>query len=84
MNVVINQKSKLTDKGNDSISIVRTDKHIRGKVSYYGKPVWCHIGSIHKNGKVHSDKLIGKMSNDELCDEFRYKLSLKIKTSKKG
>ena len=35
-------------------------------------------------GKVHTDKLIGKMSDDELCDEFRYKLSMKIKTSKKG
>ena len=80
MNVVINQKSKLTDKGNESISLVKTDKHIRGKVSYFGKPVWCHIGSLHMNGKVHTDKLIGKMSDDELCDEFRYKLSMKIKT----
>ncbi len=84
MNVVISQKSKLTDKGNDSISLVKTDKVIRGKVSYYGQRVWCHIGSLHKNGKVHSDKLIGKMSDDELYDEFRYKLSMKIKTSKKG
>ena len=84
MNVVINQKSKLTDKGNESITLVKTDKHIRGKVSYFGKPVWCHIGSLHKNGKVHTDKLIGKMSDEQLCDEFRYKLSMKIKTSKKG
>lgn len=84
MNVVINQKSKLTDKGNESISLVKEDKIIRGKVSYFGKPVWCHIGSLHKNGNVHSGKLIGKMSDDELCDEFRYKLSLKIKSSKMG
>tara|TARA_R110001592_G_scaffold142037_2_gene364019 strand:+ start:1943 stop:2620 length:678 start_codon:yes stop_codon:yes gene_type:complete len=84
MNVVINQKSKLTDKGNESITLVKEEKIIRGKVSYFGKPVWCHIGSLHKNGNVHSDKLIGKMSDDELCDEFRYKLSMKIKSSKMG
>lgn len=84
MNVVINQKSKLTDKGNDSITLVKTDKVIRGKVSYFGKPVWCHIGSLHKNGNVHSGKLISKMSDNELYDEFRYKLSLKIKSSKMG
>ena len=50
-------------------------------IIYFDNPV--AIGE-HPQHIQEIDKLIGKMSNDELCDEFRYKLSLKIKTSKKG
>ena len=81
MNISIGEKTKLT-KGNESITLIKEDKVTRGKVSLYGKPRWVHIGSNHLKGLVHVNKLIGKMTDDELCDEFRFKLNQQMKKGK--
>ena len=81
MSISIGEKTKL-EKGNESITLVKEDKVIRGKVSLYGKPRWVHIGSKHIKGLVHVNKLIGKMTDDELCDEFRFKLNQQMKKGK--
>jgi hypothetical protein len=81
MNISIGEKTKLT-KGNESITLIKEDKVTRGKVSLYGKPRWVHIGSNHIKGLVHMNKLIGKMTDDELCDEFRFKLNQQMKKGK--
>jgi hypothetical protein len=81
MNISIGEKTKLT-KGNESITLIKEDKVTRGKVSLYGKPRWVHIGSNHLKGLVHMNKLIGKMTDDELCDEFRFKLNQQMKKGK--
>ena len=44
----INQKTKIFSKNNESITITRQKNYIRGKISYFGKALWCHIGSINK------------------------------------
>ena len=77
----IEQKSKIFSKNNECITIIRDKKSIRGKISYFGKILWCHIGSNHKYGLIHKKKKIGKMSKSELCDEFRSKAKLKIESS---
>ena len=81
MSISIGEKTKL-EKGNESITLIKEDKVTRGKVSLYGKPRWVHIGSNHLKGLVHSKKLIGKMTDDELCDEFRFKLNQQMKKGK--
>ena len=81
MSISIGEKTKL-EKGNESITLVKEDKVTRGKVSLYGKPRWVHIGSNHLKGLVHVNKLIGKMTDDELCDEFRFKLNQQMKKGK--
>ena len=81
MSISIGEKTKL-EKGNESITLVKEDKVIRGKVSLYGKPRWVHIGSNHIKGLIHTKKLIGKMNDDELCDEFRFKLNQQMKKGK--
>ena len=79
--LVIEQKSKIFTKNNESITLINSEKSIRGKISYFGKTIWVHIGSKHKNGLVHKNTLIGCMTNDQLCDEFRHKIKIKIQTS---
>ena len=79
--LVIDQKSKIYTRNNDTITLINSDKSIRGKITYFGKTIWVHIGSKHKNGLVHKDTLIGRMSNDQLCDEFRNKVKIKIQSS---
>ena len=79
--LVIDQKSKIFTRNNDTITLINSDKSIRGKITYFGKTIWVHIGSKHKNGLVHKDTLIGRMSNDQLCDEFRHKVKIKIQSS---
>tara|TARA_B100001250_G_scaffold240293_1_gene206515 strand:+ start:1330 stop:1842 length:513 start_codon:yes stop_codon:yes gene_type:complete len=79
--LVIEQKSKIFTKNNESITLINSEKSIRGKISYFGKTIWVHIGSKHKNGLVHKNTLIGSMTNDQLCDEFRHKIKIKIQTS---
>jgi hypothetical protein len=81
MSISIGEKTKL-EKGNESITLIKEDKVTRGKVSLYGKPRWVHIGSNHLKGLVHTKKLIGKMTDDELCDEFRFKLNQQMKKGK--
>ena len=81
MSISIGEKTKL-EKGNDSISLVKSDKNVRGKVCLYGKPRWVHIGSNHLKGLVHINKLISKMTDDELCDEFRFKLNQQMMKGK--
>ena len=79
--LVIDQKSKIFTKNNNTITLINSDKSIRGKITYFGKTIWVHIGSKHKNGLVHKDTLIGRMRNDQLCDEFRHKVKIKIQSS---
>tara|TARA_A100001037_G_scaffold156258_1_gene140878 strand:- start:308 stop:820 length:513 start_codon:yes stop_codon:yes gene_type:complete len=79
--LVIDQKSKIFTRNNDTITLINSDKSIRGKITYFGKTIWVHIGSKHKNGLVHKDTLIGDMSDDQLCDEFRHKVKIKIQSS---
>ena len=79
--LVIDQKSKIFTRNNDTITLINSDKSIRGKITYFGKTIWVHIGSKHKNGLVHKDTLIGSMSDDQLCDEFRHKVKIKIQSS---
>tara|TARA_B100001142_G_scaffold94093_1_gene95897 strand:+ start:156 stop:641 length:486 start_codon:yes stop_codon:yes gene_type:complete len=81
ISLVIDQKSKIFTKKNNTITLINSDKSIRGKISYFGKTVWVHIGSKHKKGLVHKHTLIGSMTNDQLCDEFRYKAKIKIQSS---
>ena len=81
ISLAIDQKSKIFTKKNNSITILNSDKSIRGKISYFGKTLWVHIGSKHKKGLVHKHTLIGSMTNDQLCDEFRYKAKIKIQSS---
>jgi hypothetical protein len=77
VNKVIEQTTKIT-KSDESITLYKEDKIVRGSVRLYGKKKWIHIGSKHKKGLLHTDKLIGKMTDKELCDEFRYKLGVKV------
>ena len=77
VNRVVEQTTKL-QKSNDSITLMKDTKIVRGKVRLYGENIWIHIGSLHKEGLVHTNKLIGKMTDKELCDEFRYKLGVKV------
>ena len=79
--LVIDQKSKIFTKNNNTITLINSDKSIRGKITYFGKTIWVHIGSKHKNGLVHNDTLIGSMTDDQLCDEFRHKVKIKIQSS---
>jgi len=79
--LVIDQKSKIFSKKDDRITLIRSEKSVRGKISYFGKTIWCHIGSNHKNGLVHKGKKIGSMTRAQLCDEFRHKVQIKIQTS---
>jgi len=81
INQVIKQTTKL-QKSDDSITIRKEKTRIRGFVRLYGKLVSIHIGSYHKKGLFHTDKLLKDMSNGELCDEFRFKLSQKVGDSK--
>tara|TARA_B100000530_G_scaffold196369_1_gene124882 strand:+ start:160 stop:672 length:513 start_codon:yes stop_codon:yes gene_type:complete len=81
ISLVIEQKSKIFTKKNNTITLLNSDKSIRGKISYFGKTIWVHIGSKHKKGLVHKHTLIGAMTNDQLCDEFRYKAKIKIQSS---
>ena len=77
INKVIGQMTKIT-KSNDSISLVKTDKYIRGCIRLYGVKKWVHIGTINKNGVLHTNKKIGDMSDKQLCDEFRFKLGVNV------
>ena len=79
--LVIEQKSKIFTKNNESVTLINSEKSIRGKISYFGKTIWVHIGSKHKMGLIHKNTLIGSMTNDQLCDEFRHKIKIKIQTS---
>ena len=81
ISLVIEQKSKIFTKKNNTITLINSEKSIRGKISYFGRTVWVHIGSKHKKGLVHKHTLIGSMTNDQLCDEFRYKAKIKIQSS---
>ena len=81
ISLVIDQKSKIFTKKNNTITLINSEKLIRGKISYFGRTVWVHIGSKHKKGLVHKHTLIGSMTNDQLCDEFRYKAKIKIQSS---
>jgi len=77
VNRVIEQTTKIT-KSDESITLYKEDKIVRGSVRLYGDKKWIHIGSLHKKGLLHTDKLIGKMTDKELCEEFRYKLGVKV------
>ena len=81
ISLVIEQKSKIFTKKNNTNTLINSEKSIRGKISYFGRTVWVHIGSKHKKGLVHKHTLIGSMTNDQLCDEFRYKAKIKIQSS---
>ena len=48
----------------------------------YGKLKSIHIGSYHKKGLYHKNKILSDMTNDELCDEFRFKLSKQVSDGK--
>ena len=72
---------KIFTKKNNTVTLINSEKSIRGKISYFGRTVWVHIGSKHKKGLVHKHTLIGSMTNDQLCDEFRYKAKIKIQSS---
>ena len=78
---VIEQKSKVYSKKNKAITLIRNKNCIRGKISYFGEVLWCHIASIKKYGLIHKGKRIGNMSKSELCDEFRNKVKIKIESS---
>lgn len=77
----IEQKSKIYTKNDDCITLLSNKSAVRGKISYFGKELWCYVGSKKKYGLVHKRKKIGRMSRSELCDEFRNKVKTKIETS---
>ncbi len=77
----IDQKSKIYTKDNDSITLIIGEYAVRGKISYFGKELWCYVGSNKKYGLVHKRKRIGRMTHSELCDEFRNKAKKRIETS---
>tara|TARA_B000000475_G_scaffold266190_1_gene255632 strand:- start:102 stop:602 length:501 start_codon:yes stop_codon:yes gene_type:complete len=81
INRAIVQKSKVYTKDNDSITLITGKDAVRGKISYFGKELWCYVGSNKNYGLVHKRKRIGRMSHSELCDEFRNKIKTKIETS---
>ena len=81
INRAIVQKSKVYTKDNDSITIIIDKDAVRGKISYFGKELWCYVGSNKKYGLVHKRKRICRMSHSELCDEFRNKVKIKIESS---
>tara|TARA_B110000008_G_C16708219_1_gene459669 strand:+ start:16 stop:516 length:501 start_codon:yes stop_codon:yes gene_type:complete len=81
INRAIVQKSKVYTKDNDSITIIIGKDAVRGKISYFGKELWCYVGSNKKYGLVHKRKRICRMSHSELCDEFRNKVKIKIESS---
>ena len=75
--VVKNQATKVWSS--KSLSLVKEPwkKIVRGSIRVYGKKVWVHIGTNHKYGKVHTSELIGEMTDEQLRDEFRFKLNQK-------
>ena len=77
----IEQKSKIYTKNDDCITLLSNKSAVRGKISYFGKELWCYVGSKKKYGLVHKRKKIGRMTRSELCDEFRNKVKIKIETS---
>ena len=81
INRAIIQKSKVYTKNNKSITLIMGKDNVRGKISYFGKELWCFVGSNKKYGLVHKRKRVGRMSHSELCDEFRNKVKTKIETS---
>jgi len=81
INRAIVQKSKVYTKDNNSITLIMGKDAVRGKISYFGKELWCYVGSNKKYGLVHKRKRVGRMSHSELCDEFRNKVKTKIETS---
>ena len=81
INRAIVQKSKVYTKDNNSITLIMGKDAVRGKISYFGKELWCYVGSNKKYGLVHKRRKVGRMSHSELCDEFRNKIKTKIETS---
>ena len=81
INRAIVQKSKVYTKDNNSITLIMGKDSVRGKISYFGKELWCYVGSNEKYGLVHKRRKVGRMSHSELCDEFRNKIKTKIETS---
>ena len=81
INRAIIQKSKVYTKNNESITLIKGKDAVRGKISYFGKELWCFVGSNKKYGLVHKRRKVGRMSHSELCDEFRNKIKTKIETS---
>lgn len=76
--------SKLTKEQRDvqmnrlmeGITLIREPhkNQIRGCVTMFGRKRFQHIGKDHLNGKIHMNTLIGKMTDEQLYDEFRFKM----------
>ena len=41
----IEQKSKIYTKNDDCITLLSNKSAVRGKISYFGKELWCYVGS---------------------------------------
>jgi|TARA_R110000803_G_C11780807_1_gene296593 hypothetical protein len=75
-------KEKYKVQNNKSISLVKEIRYIKGKIRLHGEPIWVHIGTKHKYGKVRTSILIGKMTDNQLKDEFRFKFYNNSKNKK--
>ena len=45
----IEQKSKIYTKNDDCITLLSNKSAVRGKISYFGKELWCYVGSKKKS-----------------------------------
>ena len=78
------QMNKLRD--NNKITLIREPhkNQIRGCVTLFSKKRFQHIGKNHRYGKIHMDTLIGRMTDEQLYDEFRFKVQKNLLPKLRG
>ena len=78
------QMNKLRD--NNKITLIREPhkNQIRGCVTLFSKKEFQHIGTNHRYGKIHMDTLIGRMTDEQLYDEFRFKVQKNLLPKLRG
>ena len=79
------QMNKLRD---GRITLVRervgNRDQIRGCITLFGKKRFQHIGANLRYGKIHMDTLIGRMTDEQLYDEFRFKVQKNLLPKLRG
>ena len=71
---------------NNKITLIREPhkNQIRGCVTLFSKKRFQHIGKNHRYGKIHMDTLIGRMTDEQLYDEFRFKVQKNLLPKLRG
>ena len=79
------QINKLRD---NKITLIREVKNnipqTRGCITLFGKKRFQHIGVNHRYGKIHMNTLIGRMTDEQLYDESRFKVQKNLLPKLRG